>query len=325
MRIVLWSVLIFGIAGLGGYVLLEQRRLAREETRFGLIGDPVVGYRALPDINEDGFSTNALSMRAPSVPDEADDCTLRVLMLGDSVVFGNEIRDADLATSRLERALAERLGWPVWVGNAATGGWAPNNIRGYIQRFGWLKADMIGFVLNSHDIEQSNVIDPTLADGAPLDMPPMRFVDRVRRWLVRTDPFGLIDPAIEPDPYTPDEGAPPAEEVLAGLFEEASRLGPTFVFHNRVVGEIEEHDEVGEKAKRERRRAPRLASLVRDHDVAYTDLGETMAATPGAYSDQIHLTAAGQAVLAEAMIEAMTNPAESIIKTKPADCPTKNK
>ena len=156
MRLVVLLVLILGIGGLAGLVALDHR----QEPRYGLIGDPVVGYRVSPSMSGDGFSTNALSMRSSPPPPADDGCTLRVMIFGDSVVFGGDLGDDELATSRLERVLEERLDWPVWVGNAAAGGWSPNNIRGFVERFGWLQADMTAFVLNSHDIDQSLAIDP---------------------------------------------------------------------------------------------------------------------------------------------------------------------
>ena len=108
--------------------------------------------------------------------------------------------------------------------------------------------------------------------------------------------------------------------MLAWLFDEAARLGPTFVFHNRVVGEIETHGGISERARRARERAPRLVSLVRRHDVGYHDLGPMMAAAPGAYGDQIHLTAAGQKVMADLMVAALAGPASTIIKKKNSNC-----
>lgn len=314
MRLVVLTALILGIGGLAGLAALDHR----EAPRFGLIGDPVVGYRLRPSITDDGFSTNALSMRSRPAPSADDGCTLRIMIFGDSVVFGGGLRNDELATTRLERALEERIGRPVWVGNAATGGWSPNNVRGFIERFGWLQADMTAFVLNSHDIDQSLAIDPLIEEGTPLPVYRLSLADRTKRWLLTFAPYGWL-PA-EPDPYTPEEGAPEAESVLAWLFDEAAGLGPVFVFHNRVVGELETHDRVSEHARRARRRAPRLVSLARRHDVGYRDLGPAMAAASDAYSDHIHLTAAGQKVMADMMIEALAGPAAAIANKKLINC-----
>lgn len=319
MRFFLLIVLIVGLSSLGGYLVLE-RRAQQQDTMLGAISDPVVGYRAGPRKKAGRFSTNGVSMRAAPVPDQDDHCTLRIMILGDSVVFAEDLPDDDLATSRLEKALSDALDWPVWVGNASMGGWSANNIRGYIERFGWFEADMIGFVLNSHDIDQSNAVDPAVVEGEPIALPGLSLPERAWNWLARHTPFAPDGPAIAVDPYVRENGAPPAKDVLRRLFVDAQQLGPTFIFHNRVVGEIERHDEVSARALRDRERAERLVSLIREHGVAYTDLGSMMAEKAGTYSDEIHLTASGQGIMAEAMLVAMKAPASALIDARPGSC-----
>jgi len=316
MRLAFLAVLILSAVSFGSYVVQERRLEIRRE----IVSDPVIGYRTRPSVSVDGFSTDERSMRSDPAPAADDHCALRVVIFGDSVVFGFDLRDDELATTRLKMALEERLGWPVWVGNAASGGWSPNNIRGFVERFGWFQADMIGFVLNSHDIDQSLVIDPSVQEGAPIEIYRFRLVDLARHWLGLHMPFGWLERPIEADQYKPEQGAPKAEDVLTALFDEASRHGPTFVFHNRVIGELETDDRINERARRARPRAARLVSLVSQHDVGYHDLGPAMSATPGAYSDHIHLTATGQQVMADLMIQALIEPAADIMKRKSKSC-----
>lgn len=98
----------------------------------------------------------------------------RVLVLGDSVVFGGQgVDQALIATSLLQAALGERLGVPVVVGNASAASWGPPNLMNYVRRYGTFEADVIVVVMSSHDYadvpaEVSNVGMMTRPDCKPM-------------------------------------------------------------------------------------------------------------------------------------------------------------
>lgn len=132
--------------------------------RYGLgLGDPPL-YIADPKIeylNKPGtyqrlghpIHINQWSMRSPDFPEKKPDSSeLRVLVVGDSVVFGGAwMRDEDTATWKLAQKLSKAAGRPVVVANIAAGSWGPPNELAYLERFGDFDADAIIVVWSSHD------------------------------------------------------------------------------------------------------------------------------------------------------------------------------
>jgi hypothetical protein len=133
--------------------------------RYGL-GDPPLylvdartGYRLAPhqQLRRRGkrMEINQYSMRGPKISPQPAARTLRVLMMGGSLVNGGwAIDQDDLLSLQLETALAplqpglER----VEVLNASAHGWGPRNQLGYLLRFGTFGAQMVLLVLNTDDL-----------------------------------------------------------------------------------------------------------------------------------------------------------------------------
>jgi lysophospholipase L1-like esterase len=96
--------------------------------------------------------TNAHGLRGPERTLAKPEGTRRVLVLGDSVVFGLLLADdADTFPARLERALAASAGGPVECLNAGVSGWSTRQERLFLEREGErFEPDLVvlGFVLN---------------------------------------------------------------------------------------------------------------------------------------------------------------------------------
>ncbi len=118
--------------------------------------DPELGWRHRP-LAEDTYwgawvRINAHGMRGPERMPEKPAGVRRLLMLGDSVVFGLSLEDdAETLPVRLERELQARAGGPFECLNAAVTGWSPLQHERYLAREGegW-RPDLVvlGFVLN---------------------------------------------------------------------------------------------------------------------------------------------------------------------------------
>ncbi len=106
---------------------------------------------------------NAFGMRGEDFsPHKTQADELRVLVLGDSVVYGgHRVDQSEIATSLLPVLLEKELGRPVTVANIASSSWGPPNILAYLKRFGVFDADIAILVISSHDI-----IDVPLHDHA---------------------------------------------------------------------------------------------------------------------------------------------------------------
>ena len=93
---------------------------------------------------------NAFGMRGNEVRPRQNQ--LRVLLVGDSIVFGTyRVGQDELISTALEPELARLSGRDVEVLNVACSSWGPENQLAYLERFGTFDADAVVWVLSSHD------------------------------------------------------------------------------------------------------------------------------------------------------------------------------
>lgn len=119
--------------------------------------DPTMEYRFKPDQNCKRFGNhikyNHYSMRSDDFPiHKSRPDELRVMVIGDSIINGGSLSDqSEIATSILQQKLAEDFNRPVIVGNISAGSWGPPNELAYLKHFGLFDADVLVIVLSSHD------------------------------------------------------------------------------------------------------------------------------------------------------------------------------
>jgi len=108
------------------------------------------------------FSVNRYSMRADDFPPQKSGHNeLRVLVVGDSIVYGGvRLDQADIGTEILKRNLQQEFARPVVVGNASAKGWGPPDELEYLKRYGTLDADVVILELSSHDYEDAPQFAP---------------------------------------------------------------------------------------------------------------------------------------------------------------------
>ena len=122
------------------------------------VPDAIVGYYPAPNQRTTWLGrridTNRYGMRAPDYPDPKNPGTLRILMIGDSTLWGGLYIDQnDLYARRLERMLSDAAGGrTVQVWNIAGNAWGPFHELGYVQRFGTHHADVAVICLPINDV-----------------------------------------------------------------------------------------------------------------------------------------------------------------------------
>jgi hypothetical protein len=150
--------------------------------------DVHAGYYPAPNQQEHRyggfFQTNAYGMRAPDFDPVKKPGTLRILMLGDSTLYGGSFVDQrDLYARLLDDALDAKPGVnSVEVLNMAANAWGPFNELGYVEEFGTFDADVAVIALPIGDIYRG------LAQlmGLPyfeVDAPPRLALEEVLRHL----------------------------------------------------------------------------------------------------------------------------------------------
>lgn len=130
--------------------------------------DPLLEYAFVPNQQVRRFGNrieiNRYGMRSPDFPPTRPSGQRRVLILGDSVLFGGSMLDqSQIATS----LLATKLGPDVVVGNVSAGSWGPGNWLGWVRRYGLLGATDVVLLSSSHDLFDH----PTFAPLNPLTHP----------------------------------------------------------------------------------------------------------------------------------------------------------
>lgn len=150
--------------GLGNPVLLQA--------------DPDTGYRFRPNQEVFRFGKkaqyNQYSQRSEPINANKPQGTLRILMIGDSVLNSGSHIDQMQTISELFEARLGTSRHPPEVLNASAGSWGIGNELGYLGKFGTFESDAVILELSSHDLTQPTSTservgnDPNYPDQAPL-------------------------------------------------------------------------------------------------------------------------------------------------------------
>ncbi|MGK7928805.1 MAG: SGNH/GDSL hydrolase family protein [Spirulina sp.] len=152
--------------------------------KFGL-GNPALtqpdvemGYRFQPNQNIVRFGNkiiyNQYSQRSDRVLSPKPQNTLRILMVGDSVLNGGVLTDQTQTISEQLEAKIQNTGINAEVLNASAGSWGIGNQFGYLQKFGTFASDLLILQIGTHDLVQPTSVgnrvglDPNYPDRKPL-------------------------------------------------------------------------------------------------------------------------------------------------------------
>lgn len=262
------------------------------EVAFNVIAGEKLLYRADPEIeylpqpnqavHQHGIDmrTNRWGMRSAQSDNQKPADAFRVLVVGDSVVFGHiNIHHAALATTLLSEATLKE-GRRLETLNVSASSWGPGNMLAWLDANGTLGADSAILVLSSHDIEDDRLFGPLESDF-PQRRPVLGSLDWVLRQL--PSPRPAIDPRTQGD----------AARSLPLLLDRLAALpnGACLILHETQ----EERQEEGPS-----REGTQIALLARQRGIAVIDDFRFISVVEG-FSDSIHLSARGQSQLAEAM------------------------
>ena len=249
--------------------------------------DPAIEYAPKPDqsVVQRGvrFETNGWGMRSPSTSGEKPEGAFRVLVLGDSVVFGHtNIDQADLATTRLS-TLELGDGRKIEALNVSAPSWGPGNLLGWLETNSLLGADAAVVVLSSHDLDDDRTFTPPDRAIYPQEQPLFAIGDWIARQVGESRQGASSDVRSIGD----------ARRALPALFQQISNApgGACLVLHSTVdeLFSLTPSAEVSEL---------RETAVAAGLDVVHArDLIDS-----SDYVDGIHLSAEGQANLAKAIM-----------------------
>jgi hypothetical protein len=303
------------LGGLGlATVLLAGEWIARHGLGLGTpplyVADALTEYRLKPNQSLDRFGNrievNAFSMRAAPFPPTRSPETRRVLVFGDSVVWGGAVLDQSLIATEVLR----QGGIPE-VGNVAAPSWGPGNWLGWARRYGFLQATDVVLVISSHDAADNPSPTPFTGNpNHPLHPPASALAEGVEIYLLPR--LGLpLRRAATPEPVGPPSGkptSPAAPRVQQGLADLQAFLNLARASGARVVAvQFADRQEADSGSFQSGNRW--IAQLLTREGIPSVQAGpifRSCGPIASLYTDGIHpYTAAGQACLAKAIQQAL--------------------
>ncbi|WRH67931.1 MAG: SGNH/GDSL hydrolase family protein [Planktothrix sp. GU0601_MAG3] len=276
--------------------------------RFGL-GSPVlyladsdIGYLLAPNQKTRRYGNqieiNQYSMRSASINPLPTAETLRVMLLGDSLVNGGWWTDQSQTLSALiDQQLAAGSGNRVHgeVLNVSANSWGPPNQLAYLQRFGLFGSEVIVLLINTDDLF-SQPPNPGVVGrdrNYPNTSPRLALVEVFNRRLKPSEPI--------PTPQQPQPTDPVGYnlEKLQGIEAIARQNNANFILAMTPLLR-----EVGEPGPRdyEIKARQRLTEFTQAQNWVYIDFLPIFKATsqPATlYRDHIHLSPSGNQLVSE--------------------------
>lgn len=166
--------------------------------------DPLAGYFPAPNQNHVRYGgrviVNRLGMRAPEYSEEKPEGVFRVLMIGDSTLWGGSYVDQDELYARIvDRKLNDLGEGKIEVLNMGVNGWGPLHERGYIEQFGAFGADLVLIHMPYDDIDRDKYSLMSLPFFRQGKEPRLALEEVLMHgmWRYRRDRVGYSEPWLE--------------------------------------------------------------------------------------------------------------------------------
>ncbi|MEB3882791.1 SGNH/GDSL hydrolase family protein [Lyngbya sp. CCY1209] len=301
-------LLIVVVGVLGAIALLEiGLRLL-----FGFGNPPIykadekIGYLLAPSQRTrrmgNRVEINEYSMRGSSLRPAPDPDTLRVMVLGDSIVNGGWWTDQDETIPAMMASLSQKRqkGEAVEVLNASANSWGPPNQLAYVRQFGLFDASTVVLVINTDDLF-SKPPDPSVVGrdrNYPDRKPPLAIVEVFDRFAPSQPPPESSPPVAVPrDPVGYNLDAIREINAIATQTDARFRLAMTPL--RREIGEPGPKDY-------ELKARDRLKSLAETENIEYIDFLPIFNDHPQPetlYRDHIHLSPEGNRLVSDRLID----------------------
>jgi hypothetical protein len=209
--------------------------------------DPQIEYLFRPSQSIRRFGhiihINDYSMRSDDFSaHKTDPAELRVMVIGDSVVYdGVQVDQKNISTEVMKRLLERDLKRKVVAGNIAARGWGPPNELAFVKKFGLFDADAVVLVMNSHDYADVPTFVPTIDvdPDYPGHNPMFALAELSTRYVPRYLPAGW---ARRQQPENPNPSRKDIEWALSAVRDliDVSRHSGAKVF----LAQMSERDEI---------------------------------------------------------------------------------
>ncbi len=260
-------------------------------------------YIAQPNQDRHRFGAHIYYNSYSQRNDEPDSTKVRVLGLGDSVIFGGTWMDQDSLASTL---FSDETGTQML--NISSGSWGPDNCAAYLKEKGTFGASAMILVCSSHDAYDVMTYVPVVGvvPTYPDRQYKLAWTELVDRYLVPRIRmmFGKTELKLDPD-----------EQVVKNSEFKNTVSQKSSSFNNGFVQLLDisqkksipmaiylhaERDEIN--AGRYNEMGQKIIEWAAEHDVCLIE-GLKAGETEDMYHDKIHFNEAGQRFLATQMVE----------------------
>ena len=265
--------------------------------RFGVgLGDPPLvhlhedtEYELVPNRQYHRFGNliaiNGAGMRGPEISPTRGSRDRRVLLIGDSVIYGNHFLDqSEIIASQMQRLLDTSTtlrGCTTLVMAAAASSWGPANQAAFLKKNGLFQADLGLLVVSAHDLYDIPLFDRVTPYRISS---PLNALDDARQ-ILQERLIRRATPALSP--------AEQRRITLAALDMMMDQFGRAGIPLALVY-----HPTTSERNGAPRPERDAFAEWAQRHGLEFLDLG-TVPLTEALYRDHIHPNALGARSLAE--------------------------
>ncbi len=273
---------------------------------------PKIEYMFKPDQDVYRFGNrilvNQYGMRTVPFDGNKAEGEIRIMAFGDSVLNGGNLTDhAALATTILQETISKSKQKAI-VGNISAGSWGPGNWLAYAKEYGFFGADIVVLVISSHDYSDNPTFAALNEDTHPTQSPVSAFFEGVERYLPRylprLDTGGAVN---ESDRFAEKVSE---QELINGLndlkhFVELAKRNSTNVL-------VIQHWEKSEIEKRSAKHEdPRVREIFKEMGIYPISLDsyfrQSIENGINPYRDNIHPNHIGQKLIANALLDNVTN------------------
>ncbi|MEM1242247.1 MAG: SGNH/GDSL hydrolase family protein [Cyanobacteria bacterium P01_H01_bin.26] len=265
------------------------------------IADDTIGYLLAPNQRVRRFGNliaiNQYSMRSHTIEPSRPPNTLRVFLIGDSVVNGNWWTDQSQTLSTRVQTNLSQHSETAEVLNASANSWGPRNELAYLQRFGTFGAQIVILVINTDDLfgTKPSSIQVGHDRRYPDKKPPLAILEVANRSKKQSPVPGLKD--------LQNESGDRVGKNLAAIQAINTRVetsgGQLLLAMTPLKREVLERPKDYEVVARHR-----VDEVVAQETIPYLDLLQTFQIHPEPdtlYRDHIHLSPAGNTLVAQAL------------------------
>jgi hypothetical protein len=289
------AIVAAAIALLLGLVELGLRWLFGFGNPLIYQADPDIGYLLTPNQSTRRFGhqieINQYCMRSAAIAPTRSSGTLRILMIGDSIVNGAWWTDQNATLSALlqQRLQQSITGFDrIEVLNASANSWAPRNELAYLQRFGTFDAQVIVQIINTDDlfgIEPNSLV--VGRDRNYPDRKPVSAISEVLSRQLKQPPIPELEQLWQAEGDRVGQNLEAIQQIQAIALQNQAELLLAITPLKRELTSLRDYEA---KARQ------RLQALTQQQQIAWIDFLPLFQLHPNPsalYRDTIHLSASG--------------------------------